>query len=60
MFIFLNAIFIIFVGGHVMLLANNFFIFFIGYEFLLLPSFVILYKYAKTYRCVEAAYVMFF
>ena len=59
-FVFFNAIFFIFIGGHFMLLANNFFIFFVGYELLLLPSFIILYKYAKTYRCVEAAYVMFF
>jgi len=27
---------------------------------LLIPSFFILYKFAKTRRCVEAAYLMFF
>jgi len=27
---------------------------------LLVPSFFILYKFAKTRRCVEAAYLMFF
>lgn len=43
-----------------MLVSDNLFIFFLGYELLLLPSFLILYKYAKTYRCVEAAYIMFF
>jgi len=35
-------------------------LFFFAYEMLLVPSFFILYKFAKTRRCVEAAYLMFF
>jgi len=36
------------------------FYFFFSYETLLVPSFFILYNFAKTRRCVEAAYLMFF
>ena len=35
-------------------------LFFFSYETLLIPSFFILYNFAKTRRCVEAAYLMFF
>lgn len=34
-------------------------VFFLAYELLLLPSFFILYKFAKSRRSVEAAYLMF-
>jgi NADH-quinone oxidoreductase subunit M len=51
---------IIFLAGSVLFFTNSLMIFFLAYEFLLLPSFFILYKFAKTRRCVEAAYLMFF
>ncbi len=40
--------------------SSSIFLFFFAYELLLLPSFLILYLFAKTRRCVEAAYLMFF
>lgn len=57
---FIFLILMVFLGSQIMWISNNIFIFFIGYECLLLPSFLILYKHAKTYRCIEAAYAMFF
>lgn len=40
--------------------SNSLILFFLSYEMLLIPSFFILYKFAKTRRCIEAAYLMFF
>jgi NADH-quinone oxidoreductase subunit M len=40
--------------------SDSLILFFFAYEMLLVPSFFILYKFAKTRRCVEAAYLMFF
>ena len=50
----------IYISTYVLLFTNNLIIFFISYELLLFPAFYILYTFAKTYRCVEAAYVMLF
>lgn len=50
----------ILVSGFLFFSTNNLFLFFFAYELLLLPSFFILYKYAKTRRAIEAAYLMFF
>ena len=47
-------------AGLLLLQTDSAPIFFIAYELLLIPSFIILYKFAKTRRCVEAAYLMFF
>ena len=46
--------------GYVLFFTDSLIIFFLSYEMLLIPSFFILYKFAKTRRCVEAAYLMFF
>jgi formate hydrogenlyase subunit 3/multisubunit Na+/H+ antiporter MnhD subunit len=51
---------IIFLAGYLFFFTNSIIIFFLSYEMLLIPSFFILYKFAKTRRCVEAAYLMFF
>jgi NADH:ubiquinone oxidoreductase subunit 4 (subunit M) len=51
---------IILVSGYVLFFTDSLIIFFFAYEMLLVPSFFILYKFAKTRRCVEAAYLMFF
>ena len=51
---------IIYVSTYILLFTNNLIIFLISYECLLFPSFYILYKFAKTYNCLEAAYVMLF
>lgn len=51
---------IIFMGGFVFFITNSILIFFFSYEMLLMPSFFLLYRFAKTRRCVEAAYLMFF
>lgn len=51
-FILLTGILIFFV--------NSFILFFLLYESFLIPSFLILYNYAKTRKAVEAAYLMFF
>ena len=50
----------IIVIGFLLFFVDSFFNFFLLYECLLVPSFFILYKFAKTRRCVEASYVMFF
>ncbi len=60
MFSFISFIFVIMFGSQLLLLTDSLLLFFLGYELLLLPSFFILYKFAKTYRCVEAAYIMLF
>ena len=51
---------IILLAGYVLFFTNSLILFFLAYEMLLVPSFFILYKFAKTRRCVEAAYLMFF
>jgi len=51
---------IILSAGFILLFTDSFIIFFLAYEGLLVPSFFILYKFAKTRRCIEAAYLMFF
>ena len=51
---------LILIAGYVLFFTNSLILFFFAYEMLLIPSFFILYKFAKTRRCVEAAYLMFF
>lgn len=51
---------IILIFGYVLFFTDSLILFFLSYEMLLIPSFFILYKFAKTRRCVEAAYLMFF
>ena len=51
---------IILLAGYTLFFTSSLTLFFFAYEMLLLPSFFILYNYAKTRRCVEAAYLMFF
>lgn len=51
---------IIFASGYTLFFTDSLVIFFFAYEMLLVPSFFILYKFAKTRRCVEASYLMFF
>lgn len=52
--------FLILVVGYVLFFTDSLLLFFFAYECLLVPSFFILYHFAKTRRCVEAAYLMFF
>ena len=52
--------FIILLAGYVLFCTDSLVLFFMAYEMLLIPSFFILYKFAKTRRSVEAAYLMFF
>ncbi len=51
---------VIFLAGYFLFFTDSLIIFFFAYEMLLVPSFFILYKFAKTRRCIEAAYLMFF
>ncbi len=51
---------VILTAGFVLFFTDSLLIFFFAYEMLLVPSFFILYKFAKTRRCIEAAYLMFF
>lgn len=51
---------VILMFGYLLFFTDSLIIFFLSYEMLLIPSFFILYKFAKTRRCVEAAYLMFF
>lgn len=51
---------IILISGYFLFFTDSFVLFFFAYEMLLVPSFFILYKFAKTRRCVEASYLMFF
>ena len=57
---FMFYVMLILIAGYTMFFTNSAILFFFSYEMLLLPSFFILYKFAKTRRCVEAAYLMFF
>ncbi len=50
----------ILLSGYVIFFTDSIILFFFAYEMLLVPSFFILYNFAKTRRCVEAAYLMFF
>ena len=52
--------FVILSAGYALFFSDSIIFFFFSYEMLLVPSFFILYKFAKTRRCVEAAYLMFF
>lgn len=58
MFIFYCTL--ILIAGYMLFFTDSLMLFFLSYEMLLIPSFFILYKFAKTRRCVEAAYLMFF
>ena len=51
---------IILAAGYVLFFTDSLILFFFSCEVLLVPSFFILYNFAKTRRCVEAAYLMFF
>lgn len=51
---------IILSAGYLLFFTDSLIIFFLAYECLLIPSFFILYRFAKTRRCIEAAYLMFF
>lgn len=57
---FKSYIWLILVAGGFFFAVNSLFIFFLAYEALLLPSFLILYNFAKTRKAVEAAFLMFF
>lgn len=50
----------ILIAGSALFFTDSLILFFFAYELLLIPSFFILYKFAKTRRCIEAAYLMFF
>ena len=58
--IFMFYTFFILLVGYVLFFTDSLILFFLAYECLLVPSFFILYNFAKTRRCVEAAYLMFF
>ena len=58
--IFMFYVTIILVAGYLLFFSDSLILFFLSYELLLVPSFFILYNFAKTRRCVEAAYLMFF
>ena len=51
---------IILLAGYILFYTDSLILFFMSYEMLLVPAFFILYKFAKTRRSVEAAYLMFF
>ena len=57
---FMFYVILILLSGYILFITNSLILFFFAYEMLLVPSFFILYKFAKTRRCVEAAYLMFF
>ena len=58
--IFMFYVTIILIAGYLLFFSDSLILFFLAYELLLVPSFFILYNFAKTRRCVEAAYLMFF
>ena len=58
--IFIFYCVLILMAGYVLFFTDSLILFFFSYEMLLIPSFFILYKYAKTRRCIEASYLMFF
>jgi formate hydrogenlyase subunit 3/multisubunit Na+/H+ antiporter MnhD subunit len=51
---------LILMAGYLLFFTDSLILFFLAYELLLVPSFFILYNFAKTRRAVEAAYLMFF
>nr|YP_011027857.1 NADH dehydrogenase subunit 4 [Euplotes cristatus]UPM52067.1 NADH dehydrogenase subunit 4 [Euplotes cristatus] len=55
----LYIIFIFLMGGS-LFFVNSLALFFFAYEAFLIPSFLILYNFAKTRKAVEAAFLMFF
>jgi len=57
---FMFYVLVILMSGYVLFFTDSLILFFLAYEMLLVPSFFILYNFAKTRRCVEAAYLMFF
>ena len=57
---FVLYLYVIIVAALTLFNTDSIFIFFIAYESLLIPSFLILYSYAKTRKAVEAAFLMFF
>ena len=57
---FMLYVLVILSSGYLLFFTDSLILFFLAYEMLLIPSFFILYKFAKTRRCVEAAYLMFF
>lgn len=57
---FLVYIIVILFSGISIFFVDSIVFFFFFYECLLIPSFVILYKYSKTRKAVEASYLMFF
>lgn len=57
---FLAYCMLISISGYTLFYTNSLILFFLAYETLLIPSFFILYGFAKTRRCVEASYLMFF
>ena len=60
LFVFTFYCLIILIAGYSLFFTDSLIIFFFAYECLLVPSFFILYRFAKTRRCIEAAYLMFF
>lgn len=58
--IFTLFLFCILLASTFLFFTNSLIMFFFFYEALLLPSFLILYRYAKTRKAVEAAFLMFF
>lgn len=50
----------IFFSGLIIFFINSLIFFFLLYESFLIPSFLVLYNYAKTRKAVEAAFLMFF
>ena len=57
-FIFYTLLILFF--GYCLFFTDSLVLFFLAYEMLLVPSFFILYRFAKTRRSIEAAYLMFF
>jgi len=57
---FMFYVLVILMAGYLLFFTDSLILFFLAYELLLVPSFFILYNFAKTRRCVEAAYLMFF
>jgi NADH:ubiquinone oxidoreductase subunit 4 (subunit M) len=57
---FYTYINLIFISGIVFFSTTSLVVFFLAYEGFLIPSFLILYNYAKTRKSVEAAFLMFF
>jgi len=57
---FYGYIVVIFFAGFLFFSSTSVITFFLAYELFLVPSFLILYKFAKTRRAIEASYLMFF